>query len=69
MRRWVVWGVLLMVSWFLFTGCSKSEGDQKPHEKSTEKPPVAVEVTEVSATDFTEGIDVVGSLPPNLART
>ena len=62
MRRRVVWGALLMVSWFFFTGCSKSEGDQKAGEKDTGKPPVAVEVTKVSATDFTEGIDVVGSL-------
>jgi membrane fusion protein, multidrug efflux system len=62
MRRRVVWGALLMVSCFLFNGCSKSEGDQKPDEKSAGKPPVAVEAAKVSAADFMEGTDVVGSL-------
>ena len=62
MRRRVVWGALLMISCFLFNGCSKSEGDQKPDEKIAGKPPVAVEAAKVSATDFTEGTGVVGSL-------
>ena len=34
----------------------------KKDEKADGKPPVAVEVSKVSAMDFTEGIDVVGSL-------
>ena len=65
MIRRVLWGVpllLLLMSWVLSSGCSKSGGDQKTEEKTGGKPPVAVEVTKVSATDFTEGIDVVGSL-------
>ena len=52
----------MLAFWLASTGCSKSGGDQKPDEKAEGKPPVAVEVTKVSATDFTEGIDVVGSL-------
>ena len=62
MMRRVLWGVLLLMFWVLSSGCSKSGGDQKTEEKTGGKPPVAVEVTKVSATDFTEGIDVVGSL-------
>jgi len=64
MRR-VLWEVpllLLLVCWVLSSGCSKPGGDQKTEEKTGGKPPVAVEVTRVSATDFNEGIDVVGSL-------
>ena len=62
MKGRVVWGALLLAIWVASIGCSQSGGDQESEEKTGEKPPVAVEVTKVSATDFTEGIDVVGSL-------
>ena len=64
MSRRVLWGqlLLLLMCWVLSSGCSKSREDQKTEEKTGGKPPVAVEVTRVSATDFNEGIDVVGSL-------
>jgi RND family efflux transporter MFP subunit len=62
MIRSVAWGAWVLAIWFASTGCSKSGGDQKPEDKTVGKPPVAVEVTKVSAMDFTEGVDVVGSL-------
>ena len=52
----------MLAFWLASTGCSKSGGDPKKDEKADGKPPVAVEVSKVSAMDFTEGIDVVGSL-------
>jgi membrane fusion protein, multidrug efflux system len=62
MRRRLAWGIVLVLFWIVSTGCSKSGGDEKTGEKTGGKPPVAVEVTKVSAMDFSEGIDVVGSL-------
>ncbi len=62
MIRSVAWGAWVLAIWLASTGCSKSGGDQKPEERAVGKPPVAVEVTKVSAADFTEGVDVVGSL-------
>ena len=62
MKRRVAFGALLLAFWLASTGCSKSGGDPKKDEKAGGKPPVAVEVSKVSAMDFTEGIDVVGSL-------
>ena len=64
MRRRLVLGALLLVFWVVSVGCSKSGGDPKKDEKAGAgaKPPVAVEVSKVSTVDFTEGIDVVGSL-------
>ena len=55
-------GSVVLAIWLVFIGCSKSGGDQKPEDKAAGNPPVAVEVTKVSAADFTEGVDVVGSL-------
>jgi RND family efflux transporter MFP subunit len=43
-------------------GCSAVGEDKKANEKSKGRPPVAVEVTKVTATDVTEGIEVVGTL-------
>jgi membrane fusion protein, multidrug efflux system len=62
MIRSVAWGTWVLAIWLASTGCSKSGGDQKPEDRAVGKPPVAVEVTKVSAADFTEGVDVVGSL-------
>lgn len=62
MIRSVAWGAWVLAIWLASTGCSKSGGDQKPEDRAVGKPPVAVEVTKVSAADFTEGVDVVGSL-------
>ncbi|OGP92366.1 MAG: hypothetical protein A2156_14915 [Deltaproteobacteria bacterium RBG_16_48_10] len=58
----VAFGALFLAMCVASTGCSKSGGDPKLDEKTGGKPPVAVEVARVSAIDFTEGIDVVGSL-------
>lgn len=62
MIRSVAWGAWVLAIWFASTGCSRSGGDQKLEDRAVGKPPVAVEVTKVSTADFTEGIDVVGSL-------
>jgi membrane fusion protein (multidrug efflux system) len=43
-------------------GCSAGGEEKKGNEKAMGKPPVAVEVTKVTATAITEGIDVVGTL-------
>jgi hypothetical protein len=64
MKGRVVWGALLLTTWVASIGCSQSGGDQKSEEKNGGKPPVAVEVTKVSATDFTEGIVWWGPLLP-----
>jgi membrane fusion protein, multidrug efflux system len=62
MRRRLAWGIMLVVFGTFSTGCSKSGGDEETGGKTGGKPPVAVEVTKGSAMDFSEGIDVVGSL-------
>ncbi len=45
-------------------GCSAQGDDPGPNQKATEKPPVAVEVAKVAASEIREGIQVVGSLSP-----
>ena len=62
MIRRIALGLFLIVFSALSIGCTKSEGDQKSDEKAGGKPPVAVEAAKASTADFTEGIDVVGSL-------
>ena len=62
MTRRVVFGALALAFWLASLGCSKSGGDSKRDETASGKPPVAVEVAQASATDVSEGIDVVGSL-------
>lgn len=53
--------ILLMVA-LCFTGC-RAKGDAKAG-KSSERPPVAVEIVTVAASELTEGVDVVGALTP-----
>src|SRR3989304_7906858 len=45
-----------------FPGCSSSGDAQKVNDKTSSRPPVAVEATKVVLSDLTEGIDAVGSL-------
>ena len=67
MIRRFVSGVVLLILWIAFSGCSDKGGGQNPNEKTTGRPPVAVEVNKVAAADLTEGIDVVGSLSPKFS--
>jgi RND family efflux transporter MFP subunit len=57
-------GVGLLIFWIALSGCSGKGDSKSPDGKSTGRPPVAVEVINPLRTDFTEGIDVVGSLSP-----
>ena len=65
MRRHAL-GVVFLSLGLLFTGCSRTARDQnaeaEPKGPPVGRPPVAVEVARVSTQDFTDGIDVVGSL-------
>ncbi|MBZ0158493.1 MAG: efflux RND transporter periplasmic adaptor subunit [Alphaproteobacteria bacterium] len=49
----------------LMSGCAKT-GDAE-RGKITEKPPAAVEVISVSATELMEGVDVIGTLTPKFS--
>jgi len=57
-------GVVLLALWIGFSGCSGREGGKTPDEKAAGRPPVAVEVAKAEVVEFTDGIDVVGSLSP-----
>lgn len=60
-------GVVLLILWIVFSGCSDKGGNKNPDGKTTGRPPVAVDVIRAVKTDFTEGIDVVGSLSPKFS--
>ena len=60
-------GVVLLILWIVFSGCSDKGGNKHPDGKTTGRPPVAVDVIKAVKTDFTEGIDVVGSLSPKFS--
>ncbi|MBI4830944.1 MAG: efflux RND transporter periplasmic adaptor subunit [Candidatus Lindowbacteria bacterium] len=45
-------------------GCSGVAESTDSEEATTGRPPIAVETTKAAVTDYTEGIDVVGSLSP-----
>jgi len=60
-------GALLISLWIGFSGCSGSRDGKNPDERTTGRPPVAVEVNKAAVTDLTEGIDVVGSLSPKFS--
>ena len=60
-------GTLLLILCMSFSGCSGRGDSKNPDEKTTGRPPVAVEVAKVVAMDLTEGIDVVGSLSPKFS--
>jgi RND family efflux transporter MFP subunit len=57
-------GVWLLILWIGLSGCSGKGESKDPDRKTTGRPPVAVEVIKAATADFTEGIDVVGSLSP-----
>jgi len=57
--------VLLLTVWTLASsGCSGKGEGQTSNEKTVGRAPVAVETTRAAASDFTEDVDVVGSLLP-----
>ena len=57
-------GSLLLTLCIGFSGCS-GKGDSKNIDgKTTGRPPVAVEVAKAEMAEYTDGIDVVGSLSP-----
>lgn len=60
-------GVFLLIFCIGISGCSDRGEGKTPSEKTTGRPPVAVEVAKVTAMDLTEGIDVVGSLSPKFS--
>ncbi len=62
-QKWFVWGVILFLGGVL-CGCSAQGSENRSDKNDSAKPPVAVEVLQVSPTDLTEVIDVVGSLSP-----
>ena len=56
--------IVLLILWIGFSGCTDREGSKNPDEKAAGRPPVAVEVAKAEVVEFTDGIDVVGSLSP-----
>jgi membrane fusion protein, multidrug efflux system len=64
MIRRFVSGVVLLILWFAFSGCSDKGDSKNPDGKAAGRPPVAVEVAKAEMVEFTDGIDVVGSLSP-----
>ena len=56
--------VLLGLWSIISVGCSVVAESTNPEERATGRPPVAVEVIKAAATDYREGIDVIGSLSP-----
>ncbi|MBN1547268.1 MAG: efflux RND transporter periplasmic adaptor subunit [Syntrophaceae bacterium] len=61
--KWFGWGGIIALFWFL-CGCSSHGAADNGDKSGSARPFVAVEVMEVSPTDVTEVIDVVGSLTP-----
>jgi RND family efflux transporter MFP subunit len=49
------------------SGCPGKGDSKSTEDKTTGKPPVAVEVTQGIITDLTEGIEVIGSLSPKFS--
>ena len=65
MRRGIrncAWTALVIFLGMVTAGCSSQAEDKKQAAKVAERPPVAVEVTMVRASDVTGAIDVTGSL-------
>lgn len=63
MNRSLLQAATLSLGIFLL-GCSAQGDDPGANQKTTEKPPVAVEVAKVATSEIREGIQVVGSLSP-----
>jgi membrane fusion protein (multidrug efflux system) len=64
-NKWLTWTLVLL--WAVSAGCSGKGGGEKSNEKTAGRPPVAVDVSRAEAIDFTDGIDVVGSLSPKFS--
>jgi len=60
-RNWA-WTALVIFLGMVAGGCSTQAEDKKQTAKVSERPPVAVEVTKVSASEVTGAIEVTGSL-------
>ncbi len=67
MIRRYVFTIVLLILWVGFSGCSGREEAKNPDRKAAGRPPVAVEVAKAELTEFTDGIDVVGSLSPKFS--
>ena len=64
-HKWLAWTLVLL--WAASAGCSgKGEGENS-NKKTAGRPPVAVDVSRAEVVDFTDGIDVVGSLSPKFS--
>jgi membrane fusion protein (multidrug efflux system) len=64
MKRGMAAGLILLVLGMGLWSCSKAKEETKGMSQSEDRPPVAVEATQVRAGDLVEGIEVVGSLAP-----
>ena len=65
MKRRLIFGIGLLACFLaVLAGCSAKKDDGDSAGKAAELPAVAVDAIQVSAADFDEGIDVVGSLSP-----
>jgi RND family efflux transporter MFP subunit len=62
MKKGFILKVALFAVWVGIYGCSATGEDKKPNEKVGQRPPVAVEVTKVTAANITDGIEVIGTL-------
>jgi membrane fusion protein, multidrug efflux system len=62
MRKLFSLASMLLLLWIGFSGCTGSGDAQKLNDKTSSRPPVAVEATKAILSDLTEGIDAVGSL-------
>ncbi|MCJ7495667.1 MAG: efflux RND transporter periplasmic adaptor subunit [Deltaproteobacteria bacterium] len=62
MKKGFILKIALFALWVGIYGCSATGEDKKPNEKVGQRPPVAVEVTKVTAANITDGIEVIGTL-------
>jgi RND family efflux transporter MFP subunit len=62
MKKGFILKVALFAVWMGIYGCSATGEDKKPNEKVGQRPPVAVEVTKVTAANISDGIEVIGTL-------
>ncbi len=62
MKKGFILKVALFALWVGIYGCSATGEDKKPNGKVGQRPPVAVEVTKVTAANITDGIEVIGTL-------
>jgi len=52
-------GVVLLILWIVFSGCSDKGGNKNPDGKTTGRPPLAVDVIKAVKTDFTEALSTI----------